>query len=442
MQNIDFLSLHPQIYVAGNKRARNKLGGFLSLINILVMIAVFIFYFIRYFSGNDFNVKFYSENRLSSMSSDETEELFSKNIEIYFAVDYYDIGDCKIHPFLGDDDDFYDDSNITKCNENFEIDPEGIIYCFNFSLNSQFYLGISGNCTNEDGDPYEIFPLKLTTFSKINHKKEYPFETVEKNINQMIGSTYSVFTLKNSLISEYLQFTPVLYKSKKIFSQESYRFKEIYFSDIETISYNDINIEKNIKNETINFIYSIMANLKINSDVYEREYITLMDTLSKIGGLFSPLKLFLSFLIHFYSSYENNYQIVKNLILKKNIYRNIIKSNLNIKNIKADKNFELNIEKQLFEKKNKINSCLHYLGIIFKCCCKKEKTMRILNLCNEFVREYMSAENLIFNSILFEKFYEENPIRNIQQIEGLNEIEKEIYNYNDENELLIINDYT
>ena len=67
--------------------------------------------------------------------------------------------------------------------------------------------------------------------------------------------------------------------------------------------------------------------------------------------------------------------------------------------------------------------------------------MRILNLCNKFVREHMSAENLIFNSILFEKFYEENPIRNFQQMEDLKEIEKEIYNYNDENELLIINDY-
>ena len=130
------------------------------------------------------------------------------------------------------------------------------------------------------------------------------------------------------------------------------------------------------------------------------------------------------------------------MILKKNIYENIIKSNINIKTIKADKNFELNIGKQLFEKKNKINSCLHYFGIIFKCCFKQKKTMKILNLCNEFVREYMSAENLIFNPILFEKFYEENPILNIQQIEGLKEIEKEIYNYNDENELLIYNDYT
>ena len=116
-----FLSLHPQVYVASKTRARNKFGGFLSLMNVLVMMAIFIFYFIKYFSGNDYNVKFYSENRLSSMSSDETKELSSKNIEIFFGVDYHDVGDCKIHPFLIDYYDFYDDSNLTKCNENFEM---------------------------------------------------------------------------------------------------------------------------------------------------------------------------------------------------------------------------------------------------------------------------------------------------------------------------------
>ena len=70
--------------------------------------------------------------------------------------------------------------------------------------------------------------------------------------------------------------------------------------------------------------------------------------------------------------------------------------------------------------------------------------MRILNKCNEFITEHMSAEHLIFNSILFEKYYEDNPIRNIENIEGLKEIEEELYNYNsdDEKELLNVNEFT
>ena len=64
--------------------------------------------------------------------------------------------------------------------------------------------------------------------------------------------------------------------------------------------------------------------------------------------------------------------------------------------------------------------------------------MKMLNLCNQFVIEHMSAENLIFNSILFEKYYEENPIQNLQHIAGLKEVEEELYNYKDENELIIL----
>ena len=273
---------------------------------------------------------------------------------------------------------------------------------------------------------------------QINHKDFYPFKYLDKSIGNGIKTKFPIFTSKNSQFVEVLEYTPILYKSTKKLSKENYRYKEIYFSDEQSLSYNNIDNEYIKGNKTINIIYSFLLNGKLNCDVYEREYITLLDTLSKIGGIFSPLKQFLSFLIYFYSTYENNYQIVKNLILKKNIYKNIITNN-NIS--KLDKKIELNIETELIEKKNKINSCLHYFCVPFKCCCRNKKTIKILNLCNKFVQEHMSAENLIFNSTLFESYYEENPIRNIHN-EDLKEIEKELYNYNDENELLIINDNT
>ena len=113
---------------------------------------------------------------------------------------------------------------------------------------------------------------------------------------------------------------------------------------------------------------------------------------------------------------------MKNLIFKKNIYNNNINNNI----IKAKQTLEFDVEKALIKKKNKINSCLHYFSTIFKCCCREKKTMKILNLCNQFVIEHMSAENLIFNSILFEKYYEENPIRNLLHIAGLKEVEEEL----------------
>jgi hypothetical protein len=62
--------------------------------------------------------------------------------------------------------------------------------------------------------------------------------------------------------------------------------------------------------------------------------------------------------------------------------------------------------------------------------------MKILNLCDEFVKEYLSADNIIFNSILFERYYKDNPIINSKENEKLKQIEKELYKNIDESELL------
>ena len=437
MQTIDFLSLYPKIYVSNKSRAKNKFGGFLSILNVLIMIGLFIFYLTNYVLGKGFNVKYFSENIDSAFSPDELEDLSNKNSEFYFYAPSI-INDCKIHPFLRTNNILYDESNITKCNSNLEIDPEGNLYCFNFSLYSNLSLGISGNCSDGNGKPYEFITQMAIPFKKINHTNSYPFKFDKNTANSLI-SNIPILTSKNSFFLVVYKFTSVLYKSQKIFSIAMDRFKEIYLSDISTITYNRAKEELNINNETVSIIYTLIANSQINCDVYEREYITLLDTLAKIGGFFSPVKLVFSILINMYSEYEVNYQIVKNLILKKNIYKNNIKNN---NMIEIDKKLELNVENDLIRKKNKINSCLHFFGTIFKCCCQKRKTMRILNQCNELVSKHMSAENLIFNSILFEKYYENNPIQNIQYIEGLKEIEEELYNYNEEKELLIINDIT
>ena len=187
------------------------------------------------------------------------------------------------------------------------------------------------------------------SISKINHRNSYPFK-FDKNISNALKSEIPILTSKNSFFLVVYKFTSVLYKSQKIFSMAMDRFKETYLSDVSTITYNGVNKKLALNNETVNIIYTLIANSQINCDVYEREYITLLDTLAKIGGFFSPIKLVFSILINMYSEYELNYQIVKNLILKKNIYKNNIKNN-NMNEI--DKKFELNVENELIRKKKK-----------------------------------------------------------------------------------------
>ena len=86
----------------------------------------------------------------------------------------------------------------------------------------------------------------------------------------------------------------------------------------------------------------------------------------------------------------------------------------------------------MLNKKNKLNCYEHFFCSFFKCGCSKRKTMKILNLCDEFVKEYLSADNIIFNSILFERYYKDNRIINSK----LKQIEKALYKNIYEIELL------
>ena len=407
------------------------------------MLGVFIFYIRIYILGKDFNVKYFNKN-LSKSSLSEFKDLNYKEIELFLDINYLENNDCRIHLFFNkniNNNDIYDESNITKCNENLDIDPNGYLYCFNYSLLGGLELGFSGNCSDEYGNPNDITVEILTTNYEINHKSKNPFQKSERNIDNLISYDFLYFLSKKTYYRNLAQFSLVSYKSDNIFSKNTDTFLELYLKDIKTITYSELN-NTVINDKAIHRIYSLYFTEELDYDAYEREYISLLDTLSKIGGLFSPIKLAFSILIQFYSGYEVNYQIVKNLILKKNIYKNNLNNNNN--KIKIDKSLELNVEKALNKKKNNINSCLHFFGTIFKCCCQKRKTLRILNKCNEFITEHMSAEHLIFNSILFEKYYEDNPIRNIENIEGLKEIEEELYNYNceDKKELLNVNEFT
>ena len=63
MQVFDFLSLSPSLYLLKQDRGKNKLGGFFSIIYLLLMISLTIYYIYIYSSGSDYNLTYYRENR-------------------------------------------------------------------------------------------------------------------------------------------------------------------------------------------------------------------------------------------------------------------------------------------------------------------------------------------------------------------------------------------
>lgn len=281
MNNLDFLSVYPQVYVGNKERAKNKFGGFLSSMYVLIMLGVFIYYIIIYFLGEDFKIKYFRKNIASSLSEfSEFEDLDNKEIELFLNFDQ-EINDCRIHPFFNKKNSIYDESNITKCNENLDIDPNGSLYCFNFSFFDALVFAFSGNCSKEDGDPFEIHFEIMTTNYKIDHKRQYPFQKSKRSIYNLTSYRFFIFTSNNTYYRDYAKFTAITYKSKKIFSRNTDTFQELYLSNINTLTYTGMNNAKIRNNKIMNLFYSFQMINELAYDVYEREYISLLDTLSK-----------------------------------------------------------------------------------------------------------------------------------------------------------------
>ena len=419
MQNIDFLGVSPSIYLLNKSSGQTKVGGFFSLIYILAMIALIIYYLIIYFSGKEYKLRYLSEN----LSITEINAMANNSIEIYFYPTQLNFENGNIHFYLEKKGVLYNETNLQKCNEYAEIDPNGTIYCFNMSFGDYFDMECEGNCTDSlTGQPYQLNYQIFVNILKINHNEKNPLTFIK---NEKMEFSQIIYTQKNEFLMAWIQYTPVEYKTTNIFKKDYEIYNENFVNNIEYFN--------SYTNSDSFFGFSIGPTAQ--KQIYEREYKTLMDTFSDIGGIYSNLQTIFTFLLLFYSRYENNYQIVKNIIIKKNLYQNNSKNNISHKKLN-DKSIDfLNIEKNFDKKKVKINSWEHYFCSIFNGR-KQKKTMKILNLCNDLVQEYLSAENIIFNSILFERFYEDNPI-NVNETQILKELENEMFENNNEMDFLL-----
>jgi len=353
MKYLDFISSPPSLYLLNQSKAKSKVGGFFSLLFILTMIGISIYYLFSYFNGDTYNIKYYHDN-IFSLSDEDKNLLNNSIIETFFFInENYD--NCKIHLILSDDGKYDDETTIPKCNDKFNIDTtKENCYYLNFTLfkSKTLYLVSEGECTDLDGESRQIENKIRYKLLSINHKKDNPLDdSFSVNTSLLLSSS------KNSITYETLEFTPVIYKTTKklrVFNDKKETILGKFMSNQKYLT------QINRKSKDINVFFALIFQPTSLVDIYEREYTKFIDILSKVGGLFSPIKIFFSVLIMFYSSYENNYQIVKSIILKKQIYENYEK-----KNIKIDEEIKLKEKKNLLNKKNKLNSCVHFIGSFF-----------------------------------------------------------------------------
>ena len=425
MKNIDFLGVSPSIYLLSESSGKTKLGGFFSIIYVLSMLALIIYYLFTYFAGKDYKVQYLGDNSLGFLSEDKEDIKTKDSIELIFVIEKLNYENGKIHLNLykANEGKFYNETNLKKCDLGFENEKNFTAYCFNLSFGDNFYLECEGNCTDSlTGNPYIFNYALFYKILKINHNKKNPFTFINSPYTR---SSLPISIKKNEGLEATFHFTSVLYKTTNVFKNDLQIYNENFVSNIIYLNYYDCG----------DTFFSFHVEPSIQNVIYERQYKTLLETFSEIGGMYANLRIVFTFLTLFYSSYENNYQIVKNLMIKKNLYQNNEKKNINSKKFN-NKSIEFNnIEKAFDKKKVKINSWEHYFCSIFNGH-KQKKTMKILNLCKDLVSEHLSAENIIFNSILFERFYEDNPI-NVKDMPSLKELENEMFENNKEMEFLL-----
>ena len=442
MQILDFLSPSPSLYLLKEKRGKNKLGSVFSLLFILAMIALSIYHFYIYSSELDFNLTFYRDTWYTSMSEEQKESI-NKPKSISFGITS-NPNKAKISLFLKD---YYDEFiPAEKCKIN--PDPDLFIdevYCFDLTFNSlneeskkgnnSLFLICEENCKDPDGEPALITVSMMSDMLKIDHKNKTPLNAKGENAQQL-----HLITSDNIQFQYHSIFTPILYNTTEKMNTKMKSYFDVQFTSIQ----HEINFGNNtvvikgksrLSSEVSGSLFAgFYIDINNYADIYIREYRTFLDTLSKIGGLFSPIKLLFELLIYFYSDLEINSEIVKNVFTKIKNYelkhlniemeQNIQKKiNLNIKNEYEQVNIENTDENQnklIFDiskknkeirKKFKINKGEQYFYSFFNYCCyrchfcRTNRTLKILNSCSDFVETYLSAENIIFNTILFENYY-------------------------------------
>ena len=159
----------------------------------------------------------------------------------------------------------------------------------------------------------------MTPSKKIDHQNKL----------KPISDGYSLFyssplnTKFDSPIHYAYYWKVVKYKEKKglpllldkIFGKKNEYFAG-YYKSREIISLKN-NIEEIDGNYYKNLIGIQIINDHHEYDEYTREQITILDVLSTISALFSPIKLAFSFIYGFYYKNFNNYKIIENILKKK-----------------------------------------------------------------------------------------------------------------------------
>ena len=236
----------------------------------------------------------------------------------------------------------------------------------------------------------------------------------------------------------------------KILGLKSEYFTGDYKSEESRIE-NKMSIEKYNGSYYKLLIYIEIRNEHQEYDEYRRKEITILDVLSTISALFSPIKLVFLFIYGFYSTNFNNYKIIESILKRKYnitnqkkelknfldlkdssindpndnekqeilIKTDLIEKNDDIEESKEkedddDSEFRLNKKERILPKYSFMQFFLNNIYCkSWKKCAKYEKQQEILEICNDINKKYLSIDSILYNQIMIENLFRDHIWNNL-----------------------------
>ena len=471
MKKFDILSQPPRTYIFERYSNKTIFGGVLSIIYLLIMIFISIYYIYNYIIGDKYEY-YYSYRELPEEQKKKVFAGFDPNPPIHIKLDAINELDWNISSnlkFIYYNKD--SDKKIIYRNDWTEITiPDYAIIDLYYSIDD-----INDIKEIEFGENFEV-NLTYKTFYLDHQNPVCPFKKI-------VIYKYLRFNFEKNFIL-YMNWEFTKYKEKndifKIFS--NYLRRPIQFLD-GRLTINDLKEEKNdgeynneyiIDGEIHKYLGSIVI-FNSRDTIHEylrqkREWLSVLATISALANSF--YSIFVRFFYFIYSKKYDQYKIFKNILLldakikKSDSIFLSEASNLKLNNFSLEKKVEKALEVREIQviNSNKNDSCsstnnndkgsecpttekeekdeevdnnnLHlpkmpFVNFIFNNLfidkCSNSNKQKLINLSSKIIYKYYSIENILYNQIKFENLLNDykwnNPkLKNVQNNKTLLEI--------------------
>ena len=431
MHYLDFFSESPKTYIFQKAANKTKFGGFLFLIYIIIMSFISIAYILDYAYNDKYTVE-YSRHYNYTQNTQHAHLDPTIDIDISFKF-----------RILNHERDELPEENFAIIYREAPIKQNEFIKS---KLHDLYNLRIYYKCEDKNCEPkiktkFFILEIEYSGFELYHQNDTHPPLQMNENKTFIYRENFN-FYYSSSI---FLNWEAVKYKEEngiaKIFNLtkkgNKYDYISGYISSSSWILNDDTKDDKEDDLKLLAHVY--LRRVNIGYIQYKRKKHGVLDVISKIGALFSTIKVFFMFILKYYSNSFNNYKIIEKILNKDNTNlksennkkifhlmddisdndndndkgnKLLIKDNKDNDNkllIKNDINYEEDSngdENQELRKLIKFSFFDFYFNNIY---CKKFHTIKqdIISLYNEISCKYLSVDTIIYNQMMLENLFKD-----------------------------------